>query len=293
VKVAITGGNGQLGRYVVDAFEPDHEVTVVDRVDLGNRQPIGPVDLLDLEKVKLALAGQQAVVHLGGLDAAVDATPEQFFHTNTIATWNVMHAGCEVGVSRFSLCSSTSAYGFSLAGQRSAPDYLPIDESHRLRASDPYGLSKRVLEEIGSGFSERENVSVSFLRPCYVAFDPLLPRLVCCKNDEPEPDGGEWKEALPPLRWVVAPEDVAQCFRLAIENVEGLEVFNVCADDTFSSTPTRTRVQAVFGVSIPERQPAWFDGNPFASLLDNSKAKRLLGWQPNANWDVLAKRGKG
>ena len=290
MKVAVTGGNGQLGRHVVAALEPDYEVTVLDKTGEGERQPLGPVDLLDLNKVKKALTGHEAVIHLGGLDAAIDATPEQFFHTNTMATWNVMHAGCEIEVQTFSLCSSSSAYGFSREGQRAAPDYLPIDESHRLRASDAYGLSKRMVEEIGHGFAEREDVSVSILRPCYIAFDHLLARMVRCKLGRPEPETGEWQEPMPTFRWVVDPGDLAGCFRLAIEKAPSCETFNVSADDTFSLAPTREHVESVFGHAVPEKKPGWFDSNPFTTPLDCSKAKTMLGWKPRSNWEELCAR---
>lgn len=290
MKIAVTGGNGQLGRHVVAGLEPDYEITVLDKTGEGERQPLGPVDLLDLDKVKMALTGRDAVIHLGGLDAAIDASPEQFYHTNTMATWNVLHAGCEVGVRTFSLCSSSSAYGFSREGQRSAPDYLPIDESHPLRASDAYGLSKRVVEEIGHGFVERKDVSLSILRPCYIAFDHLLPRMVRCKLDQPEPETGQWQEPMPAFRWVIDPMDLASCFRLAIEATPSFEVFNVSADDTFSAAPTREHVESVFGQAIPEKKPGWFDSNPFATPLDCSKAKTLLGWKPCSSWGELRAR---
>ncbi|MBS34860.1 MAG: hypothetical protein CMO26_02920 [Thiotrichales bacterium] len=290
MKVAVTGGNGQLGRHVVDALEPDHIVTVLDLTDVGTRQPYGPIDLLDLDRVALALAGHDAVIHLGGLDAAIEASDEAFYRTNTLATWNVLQAGVEAGIGVFSLCSSGSAYGFSAEGARHPPDYIPVDEGHRLRASDAYGLSKRVLEQIGRGFSERKGVHVSVLRPVYVAFDPVLPRLVRCKHAQPEPKTSGWQEPLSLLRWVVAPEDVASCFRLSIEQAPKFETFNVTADDTFSATPTRELMQAAYGQSIDERDSNRFDSNPFASPLDNSKAKRVLGWQPEANWAMLQQR---
>ena len=102
-RIAVTGGNGLLGRYVVAALEPDYEVTVIDRSAGGGNQPQAPIDVLDLEAVHGALRGQDAVVHLAAIDAAVDASPEAFFHTNVRAAWNVLHAGYEAGVRRCSL----------------------------------------------------------------------------------------------------------------------------------------------------------------------------------------------
>jgi len=287
MKVAVTGGNGQLGQHVVSALVPDHEVSVLDIRVGGLHQPFGPVDLLDLDSVRQALAGHDALIHLGGLDAAVEASDEQFFHTNTMATWNVLHSGCEAGINRYALCSSTRVYGLS---KTTAPDRLPVDETHRLRASDAYGLSKRVLEETGRGFAEREGVSVCFLRPCYIAFEHLLPRLIRCKHRQTEPPVTAWEEPMPPLRWVVAPEDVASCFRLAVELSPTQEAFNVSAADTFSSTPTRETLASLYGGRVPETNSELFDANPFASVIDTSKARRILGWEPAIDWSALEAR---
>ena len=154
-RIAVTGGHGLLGRYVVAALESDYEVTVVDRIDGGSHQPMGPVDVLELDRLQTAVDGQDAVVHLAALDAAVNASDEEFFRSNTLAAWNVLHAGYEAGIRKFVICSSTSIYGIREQRFPSLPLYLPIDEAHPARSNEAYGLSKRVSELIGQGFAER------------------------------------------------------------------------------------------------------------------------------------------
>lgn len=281
-RIAVTGGNGLLGRYVVAALEPDYEVTVIDRSGGGANQPHGPIDVLDLDALQAALRGRDAVVHLAAIDAANDATAQAFFHTNVIAAWNVLHAGYEVGVRKFALCSSSSAYGVRAEGFRISPQYLPIDEFHPVRASDPYGLSKRVSETAAEGFAAREGVSVVVLRPCYVAFPASVPRMAAIHEgrDDSAQGAAGWQAPLPPLRWFVAPEDAAMCFRLALEADLGFEIFNVSADETFSGEPTLSLVESLFGEAPPVRDPGRFEANPHASPMDASKARRLLGWRP-------------
>jgi nucleoside-diphosphate-sugar epimerase len=279
-RIAVTGGNGQLGRHVVAALEPDYEVTVIDRTDGGTHQPHGAVDVLDLDRVSEALRGQDAVTHLAAIDAATDATPRQFFHTNTLAAWNVLQAGYEAGVRRFAMCSSSSAYGVRAEGFRAAPRYLPLDEDHPALATDPYGLSKRACETIGQGFAARPGVSVAVLRPCYVAFEPGVPRMRALHEGRDEPSIDGWRAPLPPLRWFVSPQDAAACFRLAIETDVGYDVFNVSAAETFGEQPTLMRVEALFG-ELPEiRDPERFAVQPYASPMDCSRARRVLGWTP-------------
>ncbi len=288
-RIAVTGGNGLLGRYVVAALEPDYEVTVIDRSDGGPKQPQGPIDVLDLDVLQSALRGHDAVVHLAAIDAANDVTAQAFFHTNVIAAWNVLHAGYEAGVRRFAMCSSSSAYGVRAEGHRIAPRYLPIDESHPVQASDPYGLSKRASETSAEGFAAREGVSIVVLRPCYVAFPRAVPRMAAIYEgqDTSAEAGSSWQAPMPPLRWFVAPEDAASCFRLALEADLGFEVFNVSADETFCGEPTLSLVETLFGEAPPVRDPERFEANPHASPMDTSKARRLLGWRPTRDWPSL------
>ena len=46
------------------------------------------------------------------------------------------------------LASSTAAYGYIYGAADAVPDYLPVDEDHPCRPTDPYGLSKVVGERI-------------------------------------------------------------------------------------------------------------------------------------------------
>ena len=286
MKVAVTGGRGQIGRHVVAELQSDHEVTVLDLVgEKSPLQPFGPVDLLDLGRVSEALAGHDAVVHLGGIDAATLVEPETYFHTNTMATWNVMHAGYEAGIRIFSVCSSDGVYG------EGAPDYIPMDEVYPQRAEDPYDLSKCVTEVIGQGFAEREGVSVTMIRPCNLAFDHVAERMDLFNQGLPEPEAEGYVDPLPEDGWFIAPEDLATLFRATIERAApGFDVFNAGADDTFFPVPTRELLRNEYGRSVPERDVARYDANPFASTYDSTKAKRELGWAPRFNWKALQEK---
>lgn len=275
-RIAVTGGHGMLGRHVVAALEPDYDVTVIDRVDGGSHQPHGPVDVMDLEALERAVRGHDAIIHLAALDAAVDARAHEFFHVNTLATWNTLHVGYEAGIRRFVVCSSSSVYGV----RETAPLYLPIDESHPARATEPYGLGKRVTELVAGGFAQRDNVVAVALRPCYVAYPHLIDRM---SREVETVEPGE--EPLPPLRWHVSPQDAARCFRAALEaDLSGYAVFNVAGPDSFSSRPSLAVAESTYGALPEVRNPAWFEVDPRAPLLDCTRAREELGWSPRDDW---------
>lgn len=295
-RIAVTGGNGLLGRYVVAALEPDYDVTVIDRTDSDDRkrQPHGAVDVLDLSALGAALNDHDGVVHLAAIDAAIEATPEAFFHTNVTAAWNVMHAGYEAGIRRFSLCSSSSAYGLASAGYIAAPIYLPVDENHPVRATEPYGLSKRSCETVAEGFSVRNGMCVTVLRPCFVAFPHLIEEMVkVYENRDPGHSDGGRPFPLPPLRWFVAPEDAAIGFRLALEANVQFEIFNLSAEDTFTSQPTVDMISELFGEVPPLHGPRRYAQAPHASPMSTEKARAQLGWRPKESWQMMRRRQGG
>ena len=291
--VLVTGGHGLLGTYVVDELAGGFSVTVADRQDGPYGSPHGPVDVLDLDALASCMRGVDAVVHLAAVDAAVEAPDHAYFHTNVLATWNVLHCGFEAGVRRFVLCSSSSAYGIRPFDYPGVPRTVPLDESHPLLASDPYGLSKRVSETIAKGFAARPGMSIAVLRPCFVAFPGLVDQMGAAYAAGPNrPATGEAGSLLPPLGWFVAPQDAARCFRAALEARVEYEVFNVSAEDTFNATPTLDRIRELFhGDDVPADH-RYFENNPHCSPLRCDKAHRHLGWAPRINWGQLRENTK-
>jgi nucleoside-diphosphate-sugar epimerase len=59
--------------------------------------------------------------------------------------------------------SSVQALGIS-EGER-LPDYFPVDDEHPRRAMRPYGLSKRLAEDLCEGFTARTGIATLSLRP--------------------------------------------------------------------------------------------------------------------------------
>jgi UDP-glucose 4-epimerase len=143
MRIAVTGGLGRLGRYVVDALLPAHDVLAMDRVPSDGTLPAVQADLTDLAALRAALAGIEVVIHIGGIDRSVNATDQATLETNVIGTWNVFAASREAGVRRVVLCSSTAVTGIDHSNPGMPPLYLPIDEDHTLRPTDGYAVSKR------------------------------------------------------------------------------------------------------------------------------------------------------
>lgn len=295
-RVAVTGGAGRLGQTVVAILAKHFEVTVIDKsfAESGGGQSI---DVLDSASLARALIGQDAVVHLAAIDASINATDRTFFETNTVAAWSVLDTAFVAGIRRFVVCSSTGVYGFSHNNRVWQPNYLPVDEAHPCRPATAYGMSKQVTEVIARNFSRRPDMSVTVLRPCFIAFPNLLPQMLA----EHEARGHEeatkvqtsemdWIEPLPIARAWLDPQDAANCFHLAlISEHKGYRVFNVCADDSFVSEPTLEYLADALGTLPEQVDERRFKVRPRASLFDNSRALTELGWRPKTTWPDIVK----
>ena len=139
-KVLVTGGNGRLGRHIVQQLEGRCQVTILDLQPGPADQETRQVDILDHAGLADVMRGQEAVIHLAGFDDGDAPSERDYFATNVQGAFNVFQAADDAGVRAVVAASSTAAYGL---GYDRAPLRLPIDEAHPLATTGSYGLSNR------------------------------------------------------------------------------------------------------------------------------------------------------
>ncbi len=93
-------------------------------------------------------------------------SPDQIMAVNVLGTWHVLLAAEAAGASRVICFSSAQALGIA-EGER-LPDYFPVDDAHPRRAMRPYGLSKRLSEDMCDGFTARTGIATVAFRPVVV-----------------------------------------------------------------------------------------------------------------------------
>jgi UDP-glucose 4-epimerase len=280
MRIAITGGLGRLGQYVVRALV-GHAPRVLD-VGTPPDPPANyhPADLRDISALVAALQGIDVVVHLGGIDRSVATDDAATMHVNVMGTWNLFEAARRARVRRVVHCSSSSVTGLDHTNPGMPPHYLPIDEAHPLRPTDAYALSKLCGERIAEAFS-RNGMEVLVIRPCFVAF----PDMEDFMAGRPGPEGRV--EPVPYLRAYVGPEDCARGFAAAVNVAyQGFEVFFLAAADVFSTEATVPRIEALYGAAIPVRDAVLYERSPHASPISHEAARARLGWVPTTQWLV-------
>jgi len=291
-RVAVTGGSGLLGRYVVRELRNACDVTVVDLRESPDDVAFVKTDMRDLEAVRRAVRGQDAVVHLAALDAGFVPEEEAFIDVNVRGTWHVLQACEEAGVGRVVVTSSVAAVGL---GAHNLPPVLPIPVEVELAPLDSYGLSKQACEAMARVFVRRGPLEVICLRPSLVAQPEIaygIARLAAQQDGAPLPPsaaGRGWRdlrEPLSPTRAVVSPQDAARAFRAALA-APGLRfgIYFVTGPDSCTSRPTADCVAEGFGARPRLARPALYADDPRASAYDLAPALADLGWAPQDRWD--------
>lgn len=166
--VLLTGARGVIGSAAAVRLEQDGwNVRAFDLVD-GD-------DLRDLDAVRDATDGCSAVVHAGAIVHDSVGSPAEIVATNVLGTWHVLLAAEEHGVERVVAFSSIQVFGCT--DGEGDPVYLPLDDDHPLRAARPYGMSKRLVEDMCETWTSRTGIATVVLRPAATVDDERLARL--------------------------------------------------------------------------------------------------------------------
>ena len=172
--VLVTGGAGYIGSHTAAVLhEAGRDVVVLD--DLSNSSlaalnalraltqpdlPFIEADAADADAVGRAIAdhGIDEVVHFAAFKSVSGsiADPEGYHRNNVGSTIGVVEAVRRHGVSRLVFSSSCTVYG--------EPTQLPITEDSPVGASNPYGATKVVCEELLAAEAAVGGLDVLLLR---------------------------------------------------------------------------------------------------------------------------------
>lgn len=268
MKIAVTGGNGRIGRAVVKhALADGHEVVVIDRVPPdadADAPPFFEVDTTDYSALTQTLRGCDALVHLAAVVAPGRFKDHIVHNNNVVSSYNALRAAVAVGIERVCQASSINAIG-GLYSRRPRYDYFPLDEAHPTYTEDPYSLSKWICEIQADSIARRyPDISIASLR-----IHGATPDRDTFARRQKNSD-----QTAKHLWGYVRLDAVARACLLSISaDFTGHERFYIVAPDTTSDTPSRELRDAYY----PEVTVTG-DLSGHAGFFNCAKAERLLGW---------------
>ena len=158
-RLLLTGAAGGLGQALRDRLKANCDVLrLSDRVSLGEARPREEIMLAELDDaaaVEAAVAGVNAIVHLGGV--SVEAPFAPILQANIVGLYHLYEAARKHGVRRIVFASSNHVTGFYRQGETITADHAP-------RPDGLYGLSKAFGEDLSRFYFDRYGIETACVR---------------------------------------------------------------------------------------------------------------------------------
>ena len=311
--VLVTGGAGYIGSHtVVELLTRGEDVTIVDSLvnskpeavrritELAGRAPVfHRIDLLDRPALDAVMASRpvDAVIHFAGLKAVGESVsiPLRYYRNNLCSTIELLGSMREHGVRNLVFSSSATVYG--------VPKTVPIREDFPLSATNPYGRTKLMIEEMLRDIHHAQaNMGIALLRyfnpvgahaSGRIGEDPngipnnLLPfvsqvavgklkRLRVFGNDYPTPDGTGVRDYIHVVDLALG--HLAALRRLAEHPGELLTV-NLGTGHGYSVLDMVRAFEQASGRPVPYDIVPRRPGDVATCYADPARARELLGWE--------------
>ncbi len=312
MSVLVTGGAGFIGSHtVLELLNIGKEVVVIDNLSNSKYEAISrvqtiagqevtfyDVDLAEREKVRQIFEKHsfECIVHFAAYKAVGEsvAKPLMYYQNNIVSTLNLCELMREFQVKNLVFSSSCTVYG--------DPEEVPLLESSKLSAVNPYGRTKLYTESILSDFHHADpTLNIALLRyfnpvgahkSGLIGEDPtgipnnLMPyitQVAIGKRQKLSVFGGDYATIDGTgVRDYVHVVDLALGHLKALERLEsdpGLVTYNLGTGTGYSVLEVIKAFEKASGKKVPYEVVARRPGDAAAAYADVSKAKNEMGWE--------------
>lgn len=320
--VLVTGGAGYIGSHAaVELLENGYEIVVIDNLSnsqieainrvqelTGKTFPFYQIDLLDYEALDQLFQKYDfdSVIHFAGLKAVGESVqiPLKYYHNNITGTLNLCEIMNKYNVKKMVFSSSATVYG--------NPERVPIDETFPLSATNPYGRTKLMIEDILRDLYVSDNSwRIALLR----YFNPigahesgrigenpsgipnnLMPyitqvavgkreKLNVFGNDYDTHDGTGVRDYIHVVDLVRGHIKALQY----LDNHEGIEAFNLGTGTGYSVLDLVKAFSEVNNIYIPYEITNRRPGDVAICYANPTKAEKMLNWKAEYNLERMCK----
>jgi UDP-glucose 4-epimerase len=312
MNILLTGGAGYIGSHTaVVLAQAGHRVILYDNLCNSRREVLASLELItsqpqvliegdirDTARLSQALSAHaiDAVVHFAGLKAVGEsvAKPLDYYASNVQGTISLLQAMQAMPVRTLVFSSSATVYG--------DPQYLPIDESHPLSATNPYGRTKlhieQMLEDLAKADADWRIACLRYFNPVgahesgLIGEDPLglpnnlmpyvaqvaagtLPKLSVFGNDYPTNDGTGVRDYIHVM-------DLAEGHLAALKFLQkqaGWHAVNLGTGRGYSVLEMVRAFEVASGRPVPFQITPRRPGDIATCYAKVDKAAELLGWR--------------
>ncbi len=315
--ILITGGFGYIGTHIATLLaEENNEFVIYDNFINCKKTIINRLNKLTGKKIKYVNGDIRdesklvkiikdnnisSVIHLAALKSVEESitNPIEYYDVNVNGTISLLKAMQSTKVRNLLFSSSATIYG--------EPKYLPIDESHPLKAINPYGETKLIIENFLKNISLADKdwsiTSLRYFNPIgahisgLIGDDPLgskakniIPSILKAINnlnyyfeiygdDYETPDGTGIRDYIHII-------DLARAHISALNfllNNKGLNIFNLGTGNGTSVMEIINTFEEVTGEKIPKVIKQKRKGDVSSCYADPTKAKKILNWESTMN----------
>jgi UDP-glucose 4-epimerase len=306
MRMLVTGGLGVNGSWVTRRLlEAGHEPVVLDVcedttlvADIVDEVEVIAGDTRELAAVERVMRERRIdrVIHMAALLHGVQSTPYEGFQVNAGGTINVVEAAVRCGVSRVVFASSRAAYG-GATGEYAHPIYRPMDEDYWPRPRLVYDVLKVACEWMGRNYSDVHGIDFIALRFAHIVGPGKgswsSGHSVCSRMIEESlagrpvvvDHGGDQRDD------IIYAADMAEGVLLAAAaDVTGYRLFNISRGEATTLGELADAIRRQLpkaditigpGLNYMDAPEQWY------GPLDNSRARRELGFRPRFDLDGL------
>jgi len=308
--ILVTGGAGYIGSHFVKyLLKQNEEVVIFDNLSRGHIEAVPQnakfeeVNILNRANLRTALAKYDidAVVHFAAFAYVGESVenPGMYYENNVVGSFNLIDEVTKAGIRKFVFSSTCSLYG--------NPESVPISEDESVKPINPYAETKLTIEKILRDYDTAHGMKYVALRYFNAAgADPegeigeshspephLIPiilntalglreKVFVFGNDYPTPDGTA-------VRDYIHVNDLADAHLKALNFLDDgkSDIFNLGTGNGNSVMEMIKTSERITGEKINYEITGRRAGDPAVLVADNSKAKNILGWQPEFNLEGI------
>ena len=303
MNILVTGGAGYIGSHCCKALsQKGFQPITIDNLVYGHKKfakwgPFYEGDAGHPADLNKCFNTHQidAVMHFAAYAYVGESVedPMKYYRNNVLKTIELLRTALENGVKTFVFSSTCATYG--------NPEKIPLEENHPLNPVNPYGKTKRMIEEILADCQSAYGLKYISLRYFNAAgadpdaeigedhdpethLIPLVLDVAANKSPAIKVFGTDYKTADGTcIRDYIHVTDLAQAHILALEQLIGgadSNVYNLGNGQGFSVLEVIERAKKITGKDIPAENSDRRPGDPPVLIASNKKAVKELGWKP-------------